>query len=68
MVRRKINTVIFAAAIFFALFSGALGQTAAPKETNKREADLIELIKLDKTIKLDIKYATADNFVGNILI
>lgn len=25
---------------------------------------MIELIKLDKTIKLDIKYATNDNFVG----
>ena len=39
-------------------------QTAPPKEKNKREADLIELIKLDKTIKLDIRYARADNFVG----
>ncbi len=39
-------------------------QTAPPKEKNKREADLLELIKLDKTIKLDIRYARADNFVG----
>ena len=39
-------------------------QTAPPEEKNKREADLIELIKLDKTIKLDIRYARADNFVG----
>ena len=46
------------------LFSSAFAQTAAPKEENKREADLIELKKLDKSIKLDIKYATADNFVG----
>ena len=35
-----------------------------PVETGKVEADLIELIKLDSTIKLDIRYATADNFVG----
>lgn len=35
-----------------------------PVEENKREADLIELRKLSKSIKLDIKYATADNFVG----
>jgi D-alanyl-D-alanine dipeptidase len=28
------------------------------------EANLIELISLDKTIKLDIRYATADNFMG----
>lgn len=28
---------------------------------------MIELIKLDPTIKLDIKYATADNFVGQVV-
>lgn len=42
----------------------AAAQAGPPKETNKREAQLIELIKLDKTIKLDIRYATANNFVG----
>jgi D-alanyl-D-alanine dipeptidase len=42
----------------------AAAQTGPPKEANKKEADLIELTKLDKTIKLDIRYATADNFVG----
>lgn len=31
---------------------------------NYKEADLIELVKLDKTIKLDIRYATTDNFTG----
>ncbi len=35
-----------------------------PKEKNKREADLLELVKLDDTIKLDIRYARTDNFVG----
>jgi D-alanyl-D-alanine dipeptidase len=39
-------------------------QNAPPKEENKREADLLELVKLDKTIKLDIRYARTDNFVG----
>jgi D-alanyl-D-alanine dipeptidase len=29
-----------------------------------RRADLVELVALDPTIKLDIRYATADNFVG----
>ena len=29
-----------------------------------READLVELIKLDSTFKLDIRYATSNNFVG----
>ncbi len=42
----------------------AIAQTAVMAEKHKREADLIELIKLDKTIKLDIRYARADNFVG----
>ena len=42
----------------------AFAQTAPPVEANKIEADLIEIKKLSKSIKLDIKYATADNFVG----
>jgi zinc D-Ala-D-Ala dipeptidase len=52
-------------AFCFILFSvAANSQTAPPQELNKREADLLELVKLDKTIKLDIRYAAADNFVG----
>lgn len=48
----------------FILFSSVFAQNVPPKESNKREAHLIELIKLDPTIKLDIRYATEDNFVG----
>ena len=44
--------------------SATFAQTAPPKETNKRGADLIELTELDDTLKLDIRYATADNFTG----
>jgi len=44
-------------------FSG-FAQDAPPKEEKKREANLVELNELDKTIKLDIRYARADNFVG----
>jgi D-alanyl-D-alanine dipeptidase len=29
-----------------------------------RVSDLVELVKLDPTIKLDVRYATADNFLG----
>ena len=29
-----------------------------------RQADLVELVKLDPTIKLDIRYATSNNFLG----
>jgi len=56
----------FTALLFcFILFSStAFAQTKPPQEPNKREADLLELVKLDKTIKLDIRYARTDNFVG----
>jgi zinc D-Ala-D-Ala dipeptidase len=54
-----------ALAFCFILFSSlSFAQDAPPKEENKREADLVELVKLDKTIKLDIRYARTDNFVG----
>lgn len=46
------------------LFTSAAAQTAPVKEPNKREADLVELTSLSDTIRLDIRYATADNFVG----
>nr|AIA13817.1 ClassD_beta_lactamase [uncultured bacterium] len=52
----------------FILFSScAPAQNTPPKEENKREADLLELVKLDKTIKLDIRYARTDNFVGKVV-
>lgn len=50
--------------ICFILISNAFAQNAPPKEANKREAHLVELITLDNTIKLDIRYATDNNFVG----
>lgn len=54
-------TVWFTCLILVAV---GLSQTGPPRESDKREAHLIELIKLDPTIKLDIRYATAENFVG----
>ena len=42
-------------------------QTVPPREENKREADLVELITLDNTLKLDIRYARTDNFVGKVV-
>ena len=62
--RRKHLLTFTVPAFCLILFSCAFAQIAAQKEENKREADLIELRKLDKTIKLDIRYATANNFVG----
>ncbi len=37
---------------------------APPNVDASRVPDLIELITLDPTLKLDIRYATADNFIG----
>lgn len=60
-----LRTRVFATAwLSFILVLHASGQLAPPQEPNKRDADLIELTKLSKTIKLDIRYATANNFVG----
>ena len=40
-------------------------QQAPPKDPNAtRAADLVELVKLDPTIKLDIRYAGTNNFLG----
>lgn len=65
MIRTKKLAFQFTGWLFcLILFSSAFAQSAAPKESNKREAQLIELIKLDPTIKLDIRYATDNNFVG----
>lgn len=50
--------------IYYASFTAVMAQTAPPREPDKREAHLIELKTLDNTIKLDIRYATADNFMG----
>jgi D-alanyl-D-alanine dipeptidase len=56
------------AALFVLLFiapTACKAQTAPPKiEGATKKADVIELNSLDSTIKLDIRYATADNFVG----
>ncbi len=35
-----------------------------PQEEGKRKPDLVELVKLDPTIHLDIRYASTNNFMG----
>ena len=43
----------------------ARGQDRPPAEAGPfRRPDLVELVKLDRSIRLDIRYATADNFAG----
>jgi D-alanyl-D-alanine dipeptidase len=47
------------------LLSPVRAQDQPPREEGKfRQPELVELKKLDKTIKLDIRYATANNFLG----
>jgi zinc D-Ala-D-Ala dipeptidase len=47
------------------LSSSARAQEQPPKEVGTfRAPDLVELVKLDPTIKLDIRYATPNNFTG----
>lgn len=62
---KKLYFRFTAYAFCFILFSSAVfAQNAPPQEKNKREAKLVELVRLDNTIKLDIRYATDNNFVG----
>ena len=54
-----------AAAFGLALALPVLAQDAPPVEAGPfRSPDLVELTALDPTIRLDVRYATADNFVG----
>ena len=45
----------------------ALRATPPGEDGPFRPADLVELVTLDSTIRLDIRYATADNFLGTPL-
>jgi len=66
-IKRSYSAAIgrFALLAAFAILSfQASAQIGPPKEDGKREARLIELITLDNTIKLDIRYATDNNFMG----
>ena len=45
----------------------ALAATPPVEQGTLRPSDLVELIKLDPTIRLDIRYATANNFLGTPL-
>ena len=64
LMRGKYFIPFTVSALCLIIFAHAFAQTGPLREQNKREADFIELTKLDKTIKLDIRYATAENFVG----
>lgn len=61
---KKLRLFVLKTVILLTAAGFALAQNGPPVEPNKLEADLIELKKLSKSIKLDIRYATSDNFVG----
>jgi len=57
--------VRFSLALWLSAFVIVGCQHGPPRETgNFREPDLVEIVKLDPTIRLDIRYATTNNFMG----
>jgi zinc D-Ala-D-Ala dipeptidase len=61
--RKKAFLVLLAVCFWSSL---ALAQSPAPprEEGNFRPSKLVELVKLDPTFRLDIRYATPHNFMG----
>ena len=58
--RRFVGTIILVGTL-----STAAAQQGPPRDPNAtRSPDLVELVKLDPTIKLDIRYAGTNNFLG----
>jgi CubicO group peptidase (beta-lactamase class C family)/D-alanyl-D-alanine dipeptidase len=48
------------------LRAGAMAATPPPEPGDYRQPDLVELTELDDSIKLDIRYATTNNFTGAV--
>jgi D-alanyl-D-alanine dipeptidase len=60
--------IIYIAFIFFVAVAIASCKAQPPQETGEfKPTDLVELVKLDTSIHLDIRYATSNNFVGRPL-
>jgi len=58
--RRFVGTIVLVG-----ILSTAAAQQGPPRDPNAtRSPDLVELVKLDPTIKLDIRYAGTNNFLG----
>jgi D-alanyl-D-alanine dipeptidase len=61
--RRQVATVGLVCAVLLAACSTV--RETPPKERGLfRAADLVELVKMDPTIHLDVRYATSNNFTG----
>jgi D-alanyl-D-alanine dipeptidase len=61
--RPAVNSLPALLALVLAL-SACAPALRPPRETGKLPPDLVEIATLDPTIHLDIRYATANNFVG----
>jgi len=48
------------------LMKEALAAQPPPEDSEFRKTDLVELTKLDPTIRLEIRYATTNNFLGTV--
>ncbi|WP_423148991.1 M15 family metallopeptidase [Rubrolithibacter danxiaensis] len=55
---------LFSILLIFLLIETGCAVKPPHEKRSLREPDLVELIKLDSTIKLDIRYATSNNFAG----
>ena len=64
MIKKIRRSVLFALLALPILLPASYGQ-GPPKEAGPfRAPDLVEVVKLDPTIRLDIRYATSNNFLG----
>jgi D-alanyl-D-alanine dipeptidase len=63
----KRQTLFFSIFLSLILCSLAFAQERPDRIPNSREADLVELIDLDPSFKLDVRYARTDNFVGKVV-
>ncbi len=62
------SAVAFAFAVALSLAAAPLAQERPPRDPKAtRRADLVELVRLDPTIKLDIRYAATNNFMGKVV-
>ena len=61
---KKRKTLLWTLTMLCLVLMNSCKESAAEKSGEFRKPDLVELIKLDSTFKLDIRYATSNNFVG----
>ena len=65
IVRRRFALLGLVGAVLFTACATSTVPQSPPKERGPfRAADLVELVKIDPTIHLDVRYATANNFTG----